>query len=254
MKKRPNRMTGIYQNCKCCDKEYYVYKCNIGKSKYCSSKCFHASNKPMLDPKNRENQKLGMEKYYNSVRVTGKRKCTQCEKQKSESLFSHQKSKFKNTGICKKCKGKTDRKYYKNNREKCLKYFSDRLKDPELHKKVLISQTISTSKKRCGFDRTKVILPNTRCSLCGITQAQHLRKYRKKNGQGISLNIHHIDNNGRVAEAMGLKPNNSPDNLMILCSSCHTRQHNFERDYTDRGYLIWESRRKNKKINKNNIK
>jgi 5-methylcytosine-specific restriction endonuclease McrA len=39
------------------------------------------------------------------------------------------------------------------------------------------------------------------------------------------LIIHHIDNRGRKVQNRGEKPNNDPNNLMVLCNGCHTRYH-----------------------------
>ncbi len=44
-------------------------------------------------------------------------------------------------------------------------------------------------------------------------------------GSDRFLRIHHIDNNGRKAEMVGKKPNNSPQNLVVLCQGCHVSHH-----------------------------
>jgi predicted HNH restriction endonuclease len=44
-------------------------------------------------------------------------------------------------------------------------------------------------------------------------------------GSTDSLAIHHLDNNGRRAENEGRKPNNSADNLVVLCAKCHADYH-----------------------------
>jgi len=47
---------------------------------------------------------------------------------------------------------------------------------------------------------------NYECQFCGLTQAEHYAIYNEK------LHVHHIDKN---------KKNNSSDNLITLCHSCH---------------------------------
>ena len=44
-------------------------------------------------------------------------------------------------------------------------------------------------------------------------------------GVSKTLHIHHIDNEGRAANAENRPSNNSRENLMVLCSSCHVGHH-----------------------------
>lgn len=41
--------------------------------------------------------------------------------------------------------------------------------------------------------------------------------------------IHHIDGNGRNLINIGLKPNNNPSNLMLLCRHCHGSRESIKR-------------------------
>src|SRR3990167_756352 len=43
-----------------------------------------------------------------------------------------------------------------------------------------------------------------------------------------NLTIHHLDNKGRNYENKGLKPNNSPKNLILICRKCHGSIHGKE--------------------------
>jgi predicted restriction endonuclease len=52
-----------------------------------------------------------------------------------------------------------------------------------------------------------------RCALCSV-------EYSIKENR-CNLLIHHIDHNGRRSE----KPNNSIENLMLLCAVCHGKYH-----------------------------
>lgn len=51
---------------------------------------------------------------------------------------------------------------------------------------------------------------NRKCSECGSEDY---------------LAIHHIDGKGRNYEEKGIEPNNSLDNLQLVCRSCHGRLH-----------------------------
>lgn len=235
---RPSRRTGVFKKCKKCSSKMYVRQCELEIKKFCSRSCFakYKTGKVFFD---KEKHRKAMKDLVNKDKVKGLRLCSGCKTQKKEKEFSHQKTKYKNTGICKLCKDKRDRAYYRDNREKCLLYFKERVKDKKVYNKVRKINRLSVSKNRCGLDRDKIIKTNTRCEICQITQERHKEK------TGVSLNIHHKDNKGRTAQSRREKPNNQLDNLQILCSACHTRLHNRERDYTGRGYKIWESRRKN---------
>lgn len=70
------------------------------------------------------------------------------------------------------------------------------------------------SRQRFGvLNREEFIRQIGECQNCGETQKRLL--------------IHHIDNQGRKVQNSGLKPNNNPDNLMVLCYKCHTSHHRY---------------------------
>jgi len=58
------------------------------------------------------------------------------------------------------------------------------------------------------------------CELCKTKLSVHVEVYRTGNGQvlGSDMVLHHID---------GDKENNNPENIMILCETCHRMLHNW---------------------------
>ena len=138
-------------------------------------------------------------------------------------------------------KRERDKRYYWANRERFLEYERKRKKEnPEL---VKANNRRAVSKRRFGLNRDEIITDSSYCLGCGISQVEQMELY------GCSLNIHHIDGCGRRSMRLGQKPNNNPNNLELLCSSCHTRKHNLlrlNRDYSDpsRMQKAWETRRK----------
>jgi len=58
------------------------------------------------------------------------------------------------------------------------------------------------------------------CADCGA---------QKGNREGHALHIHHTDGTGISNGGHG-DPNNALENLVLLCSSCHTKRHHRERD------------------------
>ena len=58
---------------------------------------------------------------------------------------------------------------------------------------------------------------NRQCTICG---------------SDCKLVIHHIDNKGRNYSDAGLEPNDDLDNLLLLCSSCHSTIHRVGRPAT----------------------
>jgi len=189
------------------------------------------------------NHKIAVQRYFQSLSIKGLRMCTVCKKRKQENEFSHQVSLFKNTGTCKECKSLRDKEYKIKKSEYLRRKYIENMKNPDFHKRIREINRLAVSKRRIGKDRDKIISLETQCYICGITQKEHLEKMLKKNGKGISLSVHHINNKGRAFMNMGYKPDNSQDNLMILCSACHCRQHNFERSYVGRGKKTWKTRR-----------
>lgn len=168
------------------------------------------------------------------------RECTVCKQQKPDDKFSHQKSKYKNTGKCKECKRNCDRKDYYKHREKRLAYWQEhKTKFPDRLREI---NRLAVSRHRFGLDRDEIIKDDTTCEHCGIAQSDHKELY------GLSLNIHHIDGWGRKALRVGEKPNNDPSNLLVLCSRCHTIEHNtkrINREYkSETSKKAWDTRRK----------
>lgn len=54
-------------------------------------------------------------------------------------------------------------------------------------------------------------------------------------GEENDLTLHHLDGKGRNYENKGLKPNNSEDNLILICRRCHGSIH---------GKDSWKNRKK----------
>lgn len=234
------------KKCIICGNDFSVSPCN-DKQQCCSQKCMRVFLKTReLTPEQKLRHDTAMHKVFLSQKVDGLRMCRKCKQQKEENLFAKcGRSKIKNTGLCLKCKRKADHICYFKHIKTRKKTYRKNMQDPIKHAKIRKINTIAVSKRRAGLNRIETILPHTQCYVCGITQAEHLDQVKNRFGNGVSLSIHHIDNKGRRAMAMGFKPNNSPDNLMILCSADHCRQHNHERDYTGLGFKIWKTRRKN---------
>ena len=95
----------------------------------------------------------------------------------------------------KKCKKEYKKEYYNKIKDKYAKYG-------------LGVRTI----ERYGFKLALRIYDkyNHKCVKCG-----------SKN----DLTIHHLDNQGRNYENKGLKPNNTENNLILICRRCHGSIH-----------------------------
>lgn len=167
------------------------------------------------------NPESKMATYFTAQSVVGQRQCTICLAQKPEDSFSRQRAKYKNTGICKDCKRVKDREDYEKHRQSRLEQVrKHQAENPMKYRKI---NRLAVSKMRFGIDRDELIKTNTTCEHCGLTQEKHKTRYK------VSLNIHHKDGWGRKALKLGKKPNNNPDNLVILCNPCHTIEHNTKR-------------------------
>ena len=159
-----------------------------------------------------------MATYFSAQAIDGLRLCTLCLTQKPENEFSRQKSKFKNTGICRDCKKIKDQKDYRKHRHSRLEQVRrHQADDPIKYREI---NRLAVSRHRFGVDRGKLISDETSCEHCGITNEEHLATFSQ------SLHIHHKDGNGRHAQKAGLKPNNDPSNLQVLCVKCHTIEEN----------------------------
>lgn len=138
--------------------------------------------------------------------------CVHCSQ---EFLKKQDKQKY----CCEKCRNVyRGRKYLAENLEKELvrkRLYMKRQKEeqPEHVKAVNNRATYKyKDKTRFGGKREEILrLHNNRCDRCSATQGLH---------------IHHIDG---VSYWNSPKPNNSFDNLMVLCGSCHHKLHHKQR-------------------------
>jgi len=117
-----------------------------------------------------------------------------------------------NKGTCRSnsCRAK---RYYRDN-EKAQKdryrnnYFSLKKNN---YSKLRAANNKAKWKERYGVDRNELLEKfNRQCANCGD-------KARR-------LIIHHIDNRGRKVEGTS-KPNNHPNNLVVVCHKCHLGHH-----------------------------
>lgn len=162
--------------------------------------------------------------------------CTKCKKVKQRE-FMYYVAKTRNTGLCKGCKSIGDKEYRHKNKEKLARYFKNLWESSE-ERRVLNKKYKET--QRFGFDVTAFII-DKKCEICGMTNKEHKKRHNER------LHIHHMNNNGAKNKRLGLEPINDINRLQVLCRPCHVREDNKNRDYTGRGYKIWETRRKNQK-------
>jgi len=105
------------------------------------------------------------------------------------------------------------REYYYRNRERLkadyLSKWHKNYATKEGKERLIKNNSRAKSNERFGIkDRTVIISKyNNRCVFCL--------------GEDKRLLIHHIDNNGRRTKT----PNNSPENLVTCCHSCHALIH-----------------------------
>src|SRR4030042_3457701 len=90
-------------------------------------------------------------------------------------------------------------------------------------------------------------LKDKNCSICGISNDEHLKKYNQR------LHIHHKKNTGRHYIENGKKPIH--DDLAILCVSCHISYAVFclkKSSFDNSKALLkgWETRRRKNEIRK----
>ena len=117
-----------------------------------------------------------------------------------------------NAKLCGSCYSK---EYRKNNPEKVKAYNEMRyIRDIE---KIQSYQKIYRDLSRFGISRDIVLeRDNWQCQKCGMTQEAHFVIFNR------SLDMHHIDGEGRGKQ----NPNNDFDNIISLCTRCHTKLHN----------------------------
>lgn len=129
------------------------------------------------------------------------KKCLMCEKEKKEINF-YRKGINGIRNICKECykiKNKKVNDLHNSNNYKKRKELSKKL---NIHIKAL---------QYYGINNMIILYKNAnnKCELCGKTN---------------KLSVHHIDGSG-IGNKNNLKINNNPNNLLLLCSSCHGKIH-----------------------------
>jgi len=128
----------------------------------------------------------------------------------------------KDTGLCKGCKAKQDKKYQEKHKVKKAAYDFNRWRTDEKVKDV---NRKAVSQRRFGLDADEFV-KNKSCEMCGMTNPEHKAKWSQQ------LNINHKNNKGRKASRLKEKPDNSIANLQILCRACHCTYSNLnERKY-----------------------
>ena len=135
------------------------------------------------------------------------KKCRKCgETKEITKFYKHCKSKDGYLNHCKECQNDWFKKNpnYQNYQKKWQKKKRKVIKD----KYGLGVGTVS----RFGFKLSLEVYEKCKkkCEICGCEN---------------DLTIHHKDGKGRNYENRGLEPNNSLDNLIVLCRSCHGSLH-----------------------------
>jgi len=149
------------------------------------------------------------------------RNCGEKFKRKIAANYRKANPKYK-----KKCKG-CGIEFETNSKRKmfCLisckeKFYNDRQKRLQL-------RTPYRHKQKCGGNwREAIKKARGTCELCGTSGTTKQRD---------GLCVHHLDGNG---EYDGLLPNNSLDNLMVICRSCHKKFHNLSLVFVDGNWGI----------------
>lgn len=140
--------------------------------------------------------------------------CGRCKKTKDESDFYCNKSKTKSDQLsarCKTCHNEIQA-LWRASRPDYMKNYATKNR-VETKKKYGISvKTI----ERHGFENALKVYERCKraCVQCGTE---------------FDLTIHHKDHKGRNQMDVKGEVNNDPDNLVILCRSCHGRMHSLER-------------------------
>jgi hypothetical protein len=133
--------------------------------------------------------------------------CRKCKSQKKESEFTKRKGNA--TKLCKECKSVIDKEYRTRNKEKISKYFFHKWREDSTRRQ---ENKIYKETKRFGMNATDFV-KDKKCESCGMTNDEHLKKYKRR------LNINHKNNIGRNTK----NPDNRLENFEILCQSCHTK-------------------------------
>ena len=126
-----------------------------------------------------------------------------------------------NSAHRKYCSRKCSRRHYyirnkKHEQDGCKRWYqanrkSELAKNKEYRKQNRELFDWYHNKKRFGGLRDGILKrDNNICQICGSPE---------------KLNIHHIDGNGYKNKT----PHNTIDNLITLCSSCHTKLHHWQR-------------------------
>lgn len=105
---------------------------------------------------------------------------------------------------------KTYHKYHDRNKKRILSYY--------YKMKERFGMSPATVYRNGGIKVVREVFAkyNNQCANCGTENKIH---------------IHHIDNQGRHNRNKGLKPNNSLNNLILLCVRCHISRHQDEKRY-----------------------
>lgn len=132
--------------------------------------------------------------------------CSKCQKEKPSDSFYKSNVKTHLDGLypsCKTCKRKTTKKYFHENSEQCRRrQKSWRSKNKRHLKRKYIEY-------RYGGNRIKALeRDGFKCQECGKKDV---------------LDVHHIDGKGSTFPVP--EQNNSIENLITLCRSCHRKIH-----------------------------
>ena len=178
------------------------------------------------------------------------KKCTKCSVEKKidefHSAYDSRMDKTYTYNYCKECYRERQNKWRRDNPEKNTRYALkwQRANKEKWNRMQMdgyyrnhdhrLAQGKEYNEKYCkevkekyGISRTTLyrnggkavieeLLKNWKCKVCGTAE---------------DINIHHKDNHGRHNQKLGLKLNNSINNLEILCRSCHSKLHTRERIY-----------------------
>jgi Holliday junction resolvase RusA-like endonuclease len=134
--------------------------------------------------------------------INRKTKCIKCGVTEDQSQIDQY---TKYAGLCEKCRR---RQYYIDNKSKenenCKKYYRSQGGRVKMKER----QFGGNYYKRIALDR----------KMCVICDTRH------------DLVVHHIDTTGSKSVGTYKKSNNNINNLITMCTSCHTKYHSFIRD------------------------